>query len=324
MKAIRFYEFGGPEVLKLEEVEAPQPRPGQVLIKVEAAGVNYVDVARRKGIYLEQIPLPSIPGAEVAGTVVKLGDGVNSVKEGTRVVGLAGGRGYAEYIALSATSLASIPRGLDAVQAAAIPLQGLTAYHILKTSARLQAGESVLVHAAAGGMGLFSVQLAKVMGAGKIIATASTQEKLDLALSLGADVGVNYTEEGWPEKVRELTNGKGVNVILEMVGGKNFAQNFQCLAPFGRVIVFGVASGQPAQLNSADLMLKCQAVIGFHLRQVSTRPEIMNPSMTELLNYIVSGRVKLLVNHVFPLDEAAEAHRQMENRQTMGKIVLKP
>lgn len=324
MKAIRFYEYGGPEVLKYEEVETPKPRVGQVLIKVEAAGVNYADIARRRGAYLENTPLPYIVGAEIAGTVIELGEGVNSVEVGERVIALTASRGYSEYIALPAAIVYTVPRNVDAVQAAAIPLQGLTAYHILKTFGRLKAGESVLVHAAAGGVGTLSVQLAKVWGASKIIATASTQDKLDLAKSLGADVGINYTEENWPQQVLEATAGKGADVILEMAGGKIFEQNFDCLASFGRVVVFGAASGERGKIDGARLMLKCQEVAGFYLGHLVTRPELLGSSMTELLNLVSSGRVKVLVNHVYPLSEAAEAHRQMETRQTTGKIVLTP
>jgi NADPH2:quinone reductase len=329
MKAIRFYEHGEPEVLKLEELERPQPGPGEVLIKVEAVGVNYSDVARRRGIYPQPTALPYIPGTEVAGRVIALGAGVVAMEVGAQVVSLArNGGGYAEYVTLPAALLMPIPQNLDAVHAAAIPLQGLTAYHLLKTSGRLQPGESVLIHAAAGGVGTLAVQLAKVLGAGLVIATASTQTKLDLAQSLGADIGINYTKEGWSQQVREATGGKGVDIILEMVGGTIFEENFTCLAPFGRVIVFGSASGQESALSLLEVGLQLfsqsQSLVGFNVGNIIARPDMMEPTMTALFDYIGSGRVKLQVNHVFPLAEAVAVHHMMQGRQTTGKVVLQP
>ncbi|MFO7264329.1 MAG: alcohol dehydrogenase [Bacillaceae bacterium G1] len=325
MRAIRFHEYGEPEVLRLELVETPTPGPQQVLIRVRAAGVNYADVMRRRNMYVQHTPLPFIPGSEVAGEVVAVGPGVRSFKEGDRVVTLLGPKcsGYAEYTIGYEPMLIPIPEGLDMVQAAALPLQGLTAYHILKTSAKVLPGETVLVHAAAGGVGTLAVQLAKIFGA-KVIATASTEEKLALARSLGADHTVNYTSPDWDKQVLELTNGAGVDVILEMVGGEVFRKNLGILAEFGRMVVFGAASKERATLEPFRLMNKCQSVIGFLLTPVVRRPELYWPSLNELLQLVKDGRLKLQIGGTYPLEQAALVHRLLEGRQTTGKLVLVP
>ncbi len=216
MKAALAEEFGEPDVLQYTEVERPSPGQGEALIEVRSIGVNYADTMRRRNQYLVPQELPFVPGSEVAGVISEAGDGVDGVSVGDRVVTLLGEGGYAPYAVAPVENLIPLPDGLDFDEAAAVPLQGLSAYHILKTSGRLVEGESVLVHAAAGGVGTLAVQMAKLLGAGKVIATASTQEKLELARDLGADVLVNYTEDGWPERVREATDGAGADVIMEM------------------------------------------------------------------------------------------------------------
>jgi NADPH2:quinone reductase len=325
MKAIRCHQYGEPDVLQLEEVDTPVPGPRQVLIRVKAAGVNYADVMRRRNMYVQHTPLPFIPGSEVAGEIVAVGPEVKSVKEGDRVVTLLGPKcsGYAEYVIGYEPMLIPIPEGLDEVQAAALPLQGLTAYHILKTSGQVKPGETVLVHAAAGGVGTLSVQLAKHFGA-TVIATASTEEKLALARSLGADHTINYTAADWDRQVLELTGGKGVDVILEMVGGEVFQKNLGILATFGRMVVFGAASMQRGVLEPFRLMNKCQSVVGFLLTPVVERPDLYRPSLQELLQLVKEGRLKLQIGGAFPLEQAAEVHRMLEGRQTTGKLVLIP
>ncbi|MCA1719225.1 MAG: zinc-binding dehydrogenase [Actinobacteria bacterium] len=279
MKAIRVDEFGEPEVLEPVEVERPSPGEGEVLIETSSAGVNYADTMRRRNQYVEPQELPFTPGSEVAGTVAEVGDGVEDVNVGDRVVTLLGTGGYAAYAVAPARNLIPIPGGMDFDEAAAIPLQGLTAYHVLETSGQLKEGESVLVHAAAGGVGYLAVQMAKLMGASPVIATASTQEKLDLASDLGADVLVNYTEEDWPEQVREATDGNGADVILEMVGGDFPQKNLQCLNAFGRMVVFGAASGDRGSLVPAELMKNNHVVAGFYLPNIMARPELFGPSL---------------------------------------------
>jgi NADPH2:quinone reductase len=325
MKAIQVSEFGDPDVLEHVDVERPSPGEGEVLIEVKAAGVNYADTMRRRNQYLEETPLPFVPGSEVSGVVAEVGAGVEDVKEEDRVVTLLGTGGYAQYAVAPARNLISIPDGMDFEEAAAIPLQGLTAYHVLKTSGMLMEGEGVLVHAAAGGVGTLAVQMAKLMGASPIIATASTQEKLNLANELGADVLINYTEEDWPEKVREATGGEGADLILEMVGGDFVQKNLECLAAFGRIVVYGSASGERGSLIPADLMLKNQIVAGFYLPQLmGGRPELVEPSLEKILGWLASGELSLTIGARYPLEKAQEAHDALEGRQTTGKIVLNP
>lgn len=324
MKAIRLDEYGGPEVLQVVEVEKPAIGEREVLVEIKAIGVNYADIARRQGAYVVPTPLPFIPGAEVAGVIVEVGEKVKHYKPGMRVVSLIESAGYAEYVNIHEMTLAPIPDAVDFVDAVALPLQGQTAYHILKTMGRLEKGETVLVHAAAGGVGAISVQLAKIFGAGKVIATASSDEKLAHAKEMGADHVINYTEEGWELKVRELTGGKGVDVALEMVGGDIFRNTLKCLAPFGRVVVFGAASGEPSPLQAGELMKRNQSVIGFFLPQIMQNYEMYQNSFKELLGYIESGDLKLTIGGTFPLEEAAKAQGLLQGRKTIGKLVLIP
>lgn len=327
MKAIQFTTYGGPEVLKMVELDKPNPEANEVIIKIEAIGVNYADTARREGQYVVPTPLPFVPGAEVAGIVDEVGSDVSTVKAGDRVVTLLGSKkatGYAEYSIADERGLMPIPDGVSFEQAVALPLQGLSAYHILKTMGQLEEGDTVLVHAAAGGVGTIAVQLAKLMGAGKVIATASSKEKLELARELGADVLVNYTEDNWYEQVLEATNGRGVNVALEMAGGRVFIDTLKCLATFGRLVVYGVASGEQSPFNPSSLMARNQSVIGFFLPQIMRKPRLLQSSMKELLDYVGSGQLKLQIGGTYALDEAAKVHQLMQGRQTTGKLILKP
>lgn len=324
MKAIQFKEYGGPEVLNTINAERPVATGRNVVIEVHAVGVNYADTARREGQYVVPTPLPYIPGAEVAGVVVEVGEEVTSVKPGTRVVTLIESGGYAEYALADERGLIPLPDQIDYRTAAALPLQGLSAYHVLKTMGRLEKGETVLVHAAAGGVGTIAVQLAKIFGAGKVIATASTAEKLELAREMGADVLINYTEEGWEQQVREATGKKGVDVALEMAGGDVFYKTLKCLAPFGRLVVFGVASGEQSNFNPAALMARNQSVIGFFLPQIMRRPEILLPSIQEIFQYVIEGKLKLTIGGTFPLEQAREVHTLLQGRKTTGKLILEP
>jgi NADPH2:quinone reductase len=279
---------------------------------------------RRRNQYVVSQDLPFVPGSEVAGTVAEVGEGVENVSVGDRAVTLLGTGGYAEYAVAPARNLIPIPEGLDFDQAAAIPLQGLTAYHCIKTSGSLKEGESVLVHAAAGGVGTLAVQMAKLLGAGKVIATASSEEKLDLARSLGADVLIDYTKEDWPEKVREATEGKGADVILEMVGSDFPQKNLMCLNVFGRMVVFGAASRERGTIVPASLMNECHAIVGFYLPQTMRRPDLFIPSLREVLGWISSGDLQLTIGATYPLENAAEAHADLEGRKTTGKLLLNP
>jgi NADPH2:quinone reductase len=215
-----------------------------------------------------------------------------------------------------------IPQGIDFVHAAALPLQGITAYQLLHESARIQPGESVLVHAAAGGVGTLAIQLAKLMGAGTVIGTASNAEKLDLIRRLGADVAINYTEQDWAEQVKNATGSKGADIILEMVGGTIAEQCLQCLAPFGRIVVYGAASGQITQFSGIQLMYKNQAIIGYWLASQLSRPERIAQAIMDLMQYLSKGKLEIIVGQTYPLAQAAEAHKAIAERKTTGKVVL--
>jgi NADPH2:quinone reductase len=321
MKAIRIHETGGPEVMLLEEIETPTPTEGEILVKVAAAGINYADLAQRAGTYLTRTRTPMTLGVEVAGTVAALGPGITSPVEGARVVAITQG-GYAEYAIAQANMAIPIPPGIDFTHAAALPLQGITAYQLLRESARIQPGESVLVHAAAGGVGTLAVQLAKLMGAGTVIGTASNTHKLELVRRLGADVAINYTEQNWVEQVMNATGGKGVDIILEMVGGQIAEQSLQCLAPHGRMVIYGAASSQITQFAGIQLMYKNQAIIGYWLASQLRRPERIAQAVMEVMQYLLSGKLEIVVGQTFPLAEAAEAHRAIAERKTTGKVVL--
>lgn len=324
MKVVQFTEYGGPEVLKMVERETPSPKDYEVLIEIKAIGVNYADTARREGQYVVPTPLPFTPGAEIAGVVTAVGENVTRVVPGTRVVTLIESGGYAEYALTDERSVIPIGESLSFELAASLPLQGLSAYHVLKTMGRMEEGETVLVHAAAGGVGTIAVQLAKIFGAGKIIATASTDEKLQLANELGADVLVNYTKEGWEKEVLEATGGRGVDVALEMAGGDIFNKTLKCLATNGRLVIYGVASGEQSRLYPSSLMARNQSVIGFFLPQIMRKRELLNKSMEELFTFLAEGRLRITIGEIYPLTEAAKAHEYIQARKTKGKLILVP
>lgn len=324
MKVVTFEQYGGPEVLQYIDAERPKPRSNEVLVEVKAIGINYADTARREGQYVVPTPLPYVPGSEVAGVVAEVGSKVTKFQVGMRVSALIESGGYAEFVALDESALIPVPADVDFEQAVALPLQGLSAYHILKTMGRLAPGETVLIHAAAGGVGAIAVQLAKLFGAGKIIATASSAEKLEHAKALGATHLVDYTKEGWVDEVKRITDNKGVDLALEMAGGDVFNKTLKCLAPFGRLVIFGAASGEQAEFTPGQLMRKNQSVIGFFLPQIMRNPELFQQSFKELLGYMANGQLKLTIGGSYPLADAAEVHRLLQSRKTIGKLVLNP
>ncbi|MGY0694476.1 quinone oxidoreductase family protein [Virgibacillus sp. FSP13] len=324
MKAVQFNEYGGPDVLKVTEIETPAIGENDVLIEAKAIGVNYADTARRQGEYVVPTTLPFIPGTEVAGLVSEVGGQVQGIEKGERVVALLESGGYSEYVVVDANTLIPIPDDVSYKKAVALPVQGLSAYHILKTMGRLEEGGTVLVHAASGGVGLLAVQLAKQFGAGKVIATASTPEKLALAGKMGADHLVNYSEDRWEDEIRELTDGKGVDVALEMVGGSVFYKTLKCLAEFGRLVIYGVASGEQSKFYPSSLMKRNQSVVGFFLPQIMKRPTLFKSSLQELLTYVGQGNLELTIGSTYPLAQAAEVHQLFQDRKTKGKIVLIP
>ncbi|WP_455663287.1 quinone oxidoreductase family protein [Pradoshia sp.] len=322
MKTIQFTEYGGPEVLKTIDMEKPKPGPTEVLIEIHAIGVNYADTARREGQYVVPTKLPFVPGAEIAGVVVEAGAEVTNINIGSRVVTLIESGGYAEYAAVDSRSVIMLKEEIDFKQAVSLPLQGLSAYHILKTMGGLSKDETVLVHAAAGGVGTLAVQLAKLFGARKVIATASTDEKLELAKSLGADVCINYTKEGWHQEVLDATEGRGVDVALEMAGGDVFKNTLKCLAIFGRIVIYGVASGEQAVMHPSSLMARNQSVIGFFLPQIMRKRELYQRSVRELFDYLEEGKLQVIIGDTYPLEEASKVHELMQSRKTSGKIIL--
>ena len=334
MKAVQIHTHGTPDVLTYESIDDLRPGVGEVLIKVESASVNYSDVARRSNAtYPFPTPLPFIPGGEVAGVVEALGEGVAGPPIGTPVFALvgSGSNGYAQYALAPASRVIPIPSGVSMDQAAALPIAGTTALMLLRETAHLQPGESVLVQGAAGGVGSYAVQLAKVLGAKTVIGASSSAAKGNKVLELGADHVVDYTQPDWAEQVRHLMDSAGIDVILEMSGGKTFTQGLRCLAPFGRCVVYGMASGQPLTFDASSILhffydpSLNQSIHVFNLGLwFGTRPEGAAKAIGDLIGYVASGQVKVEVDHVLPLAQAAQAHRLLESRQTTGKIVLKP
>ena len=326
MLAVRFYQHGGPEVLKCEEVPTPRPGADEVLIRVEAAGVNYADTVRRNGdFYPVPTVLPAILGGEIVGSIEALGEGVDHLEVGANVFALIDVGGYAQYAVAPTSSIIPVPEGIDPVQGIALIVQGLTAALVLKETAGLRAGERILIQGAAGGVGLLSVQLAKIYGAGLIIAAAGSPEKREFALSLGADCTVDYTQPDWPQQILEVTDGHGVDIVQEMTGGHVFQQSLDCLAKFGRMVVYGLASREPVNLDPGRLLPFNHTVKGFYLGGfLHDKRELVNATLVELTGFVASGRLKLHMGDSFPLSKAAEAHRLLEGRQTRGKLVILP
>ena len=315
MRAIRMEEFGGPEVLELVEVDQPEPGDGEVLIRVSRAGLNYADTHQRTNSYLAPATLPLVPGAEVAG-----------VREdtGQRVVALVGNGGYAQYATAPATLTFPIPDGVDDATALAVLLQGLTAWHLYRTSAQIRPGESVVVHAAAGGVGSLAVQLAKPMGAGRVIAAASSEEKRALALELGADVAIDAGAEGMTERLEAANEGRKVDVVLEMAGGEVFEQSLLALAPFGRLVAYGIASQEANSVSTGTLMRSSRAVVGFWLMHCLGNPAMVDEALSDLFARVDRGELRAVTGPCYPLAQAAQAQIDLAERRTTGKVTLDP
>ncbi|MDF2260083.1 quinone oxidoreductase family protein [Streptantibioticus ferralitis] len=325
---MRIHETGGPEVLRLDELDTPVPGPGQLLVRVGAAGVNFSDVMARQGVYLNQDTAPGLPvtlGTEVAGVVAAAGPGVDGQIVGRRVIAFVQG-GYAEYAVTTPDLAAELPVGVDLAEATAYLVQGVTAWQLLRDCARIEPGQSVLVHSAAGGVGTLALQLARVFGASTVIATAGSADKRKLALELGADSAVDYTTPEWTEEALAVTGGRGVDIVLDAVGGTTGEQSLDCLAPFGRLVVYGVSSSRLASFAGAQLIRKNQSVIGYWLAgRIPRGGATGSPTahiVPELLRFAEYGRLRAVVRHAFALSEAAEAHRAVGARHTMGKVVL--
>lgn len=329
MKAIRFGRFGGPEVMQLVDVPGPVAGPGELVVRVRAAGVNLSDTLMREDRYAVTPTLPAVPGNEVAGEVVEVGKEVEGFARGDRVAlslfaaGLSVG-GYAEYVAADARYATHIPAELSFEQATALMVQGLTALALTRHTP--VAGKSVLVSAAAGGVGSLLLQLLKQAGATQVIAAASTAEKRAHALALGADAAVDYTAAGWTDRVRELTGGTGPDVILESVGGGVTGAGLSILAPRGVMVVYGALNIQRFALGVPELLqliFKNQAVLGFALVTLLT-PDVVRRDLASLFELAKDGRLQISLGGRFALADAAEAHRALESRRTVGKLVLVP
>jgi NADPH2:quinone reductase len=314
VRAIQIEEFGGPEVLKLADLPVPEPGEGEVLIRVSRAGMNYADTHQRTNDYLARYELPLVPGGEVAGVREDTGE---------RVVAMCGLGGYAEYATAPAALAFAIPDGVDDGTALALLIQGLTAWHLYRTSAKVTAGESVVVHAAAGGVGSLAVQLGGAMGAGRVIATASTEEKRALALELGADVAIDASPKGMKERLEEANGGK-VDVVFEMAGGEVFEASLAALAPFGRLVTYGIASRQPNEISSGALMRRSRAVVGFWLMHCIGRPEMVDEALADLFARVERGELRAYLGATYPLADAARAQVDLAERRTMGKLLLDP
>jgi NADPH2:quinone reductase len=317
MRAIQITEFGGPDVLREADIPQPEAAPerSEVLIKVNRAGINFADTHHRENTYLAPAQLPLVPGTEVAGT---------RVDNGERVVALTGTGGYAEYAVAAAATTFPVPDGIDDGAALALLVQGITAWHLYATSARLRAGESVVVHAGAGGVGTLAVQLGRHFDAGRVIATASSENKRELCRSLGADAAIDSAADGMAQRMLEANDGRGVDAVFEMAGGEVFAQSLRALAPFGRVVLYGMASGEPPRVDPGALMRHSTGVIGFWLVHALGSPAMTGDVLARLFELVLEGALTPVLGATYPLAEAERAHRDLAARTTTGKLVLDP
>jgi NADPH2:quinone reductase len=320
MKAIRVHAPGGPEALRLEDVPQPVPGPGQVLVKIEAAGVNFIDVYQRSGQY--RIATPFTIGQEAAGVVVAVDSSVSDVKPGTRVAytGIQGA--YAEFAAVPADRVVQLSDGLDTKQGAAAMLQGMTAHYLASSTYPLKPGDTCVVHAAAGGVGLLLCQVAKRRGA-RVIGTVSTAAKAALAREAGADEVIRYTEQDFETEVKRLTGGAGVQVVYDSVGKTTFEKGLNVLAPRGVMVLYGQSSGPVAAIDPQRLSQKGSLYLTRPTLQhyITTRAELLARA-GEVLQWIGAGALRLRIGLELPLAQAAEAHRRLEGRQTTGKVLL--
>jgi NADPH2:quinone reductase len=315
MRAIQMTEFGGPEVLTLAELPKPEPGDGEVLIKVSRAGLNFADTHTRTNSYVRKAQLPLVPGGEVAGVREDTGE---------RVVALTGEGGYAEYAVAPRELAFPIPDELDDGMALAIVIQGLTAWHLYRTAARVSDGESVVVHSAAGGVGSLAVQLGRPLGAGRVIATASSADKRALALELGADVAIDSAAEGLKERLIEANDGRAVDVVFDMAGGAVFDASYAALAHFGRIVVCGIASQEPNEVRSGSLLRHSRSVVGFYLFHCLERPGMVADALGDLFARAARGELRTVIGGTYPLDRAAQAHTDLRERRTTGKLLLDP
>jgi NADPH2:quinone reductase len=315
MRAIQITEFGGPEVLKLVDLPEPEPRAGEALIKVTRSGINFADTHTRTNSYVQRATLPLIPGGEVAGVRVDTGE---------RVVALVGEGGYAEYATAPTELIFPIPDALDEGTALALIVQGTTAWHLYRTAGAVQNGESVVVHAAAGGVGSLAVQLGEAFGAARVIASASSEEKRALAMELGAHAAIDPAPEGLTERLLEANGGRAVDVVFEMSGGAVFDASYRALAPFGRIVAYGIATNEPNAPSTGSLLRHSRAVVGFYLFHCLQRPGMFDDALQDLFARVAGGQLRVVVGQTYPLEQAAAAHIDLRARRTTGKLLLDP
>ena len=320
MKAVRIHKYGGPEVLTLEEIPVPEPKAGEARVKIEAAGVNYIDIYQRTGLYPMKTPFTL--GTEGAGIVDAVGPDVTEVKKGDRVGYAMIPGAYAEYAIVSAARLVPIPPNIEARLAAALMLQGMTAHYLTHNTYPLKKGDTALIHAAAGGVGLLLIQIAKQLSA-KVIGTVSTEAKAKLAKEAGADHVIIYTQTDFLAEVKKLTDGRGLEVVYDSVGQTTFDKSLECLKPRGYMVLFGQSSGPVAPFDPARLAARGSLFL--------TRPSLAHYSLdraellqraSDIFNRTAAGKLKVRIDKSFPMAEAAEAHRQLEGRKTTGKVIL--
>src|SRR4051812_32945699 len=315
MRAIQQTEFGGPEVLRLVDLPVPEPAEGEVLVRVSRAGLNFADTHARQDQYLARQTLPLVPGSEVAGV---------DERTGQRIVALCGTGGYAEYATAPANLVFPIPDGVDDGTALALLLQGLTAWHLHRTAARVRPGDTVVVIAGAGGTGSLLLQLARPMGAGRVIATASSEAKRELCLELGADAALDGEAEGLAERLLEANLGEPVDVVYEMAGGAVFEQCAEALAPFGRLVAYGIATREQNTVRTGRLMRRSHAVVGFWVNHLLDRPALLDEALHDLFARAASGELRIVVGATYPLADAARAQVDLAERRTTGKLLLDP
>ena len=313
MKAIQLQQFGGPEAFEYVELPDPEPGPGEALVEVSRAGVNFADTHATRNDYLAKQELPLVPGAEVSGRTA----------DGRRVAALVGSAGYAQKIAVPEANLVPLPDEVDDDQAAAILLQGLTALALVERCARIEAGETIVIEAAAGGTGTLAVQLAKRAGA-RVIGLASSEEKRAFVAELGADATVDSHAEDLGAAIRGANGGERVDAVLQMSGGDAFDAEMGVLAPLGRMVVFGIASREQREVSTAALLRGSKTVVGFWLIHLLARPDLVAPMITELLSAVARGELTATIGEVHPLSEAARAHEDLIARRTTGKLLLDP
>ena len=322
MKAIRVNEFGPPSQMRLVDLASPKPAAGQVRIGVRASSVNFADILMVQGLYQEKPPFPFTPGSEVAGDILEVGEGVKHLKVGMRVAALAGIGGFAEEVVTAAETVIPIPDNMPYTEAAAFTIVYGTSHVGLAHRAQLKTGETLLVHGAAGGVGLTAVELGKLMGA-TVIATASSEEKLALTRAYGADFTINYTEEDFRTRVKEITKGKGANVIYDPVGGDVFDQSLRCIAWEGRLLVVGFASGRIPKAPANLALVKNCSIVGLFWGAYSKNdPPVLLSSLQTLMGWYAEGKLKPHISATFPLEQVADAMDMLSSRKATGKVVI--